>query len=72
MGYAKVNKYIDLYQFPRDKNGNISWKDSVGMIVDFYYYNKDGGYNLEKEIKEYFEQRKFTVKEKGIGWEISL
>lgn len=40
MGYAKVNKYIDLYQFPRDKNGNISWKDSVGMIVDFYYYNK--------------------------------
>ena len=40
MGYAKVNKYIDLNQFPRDKNGNISWKDSVGMIVDFYYYDK--------------------------------
>ena len=40
MSYTKVNKYIDLYQFPRDKNGNISWKDSVGMMVDFYYYNK--------------------------------
>ena len=36
----KTDKYIDLNQFPRDKNGNICWKDSVGVIVDFYYYNK--------------------------------
>ena len=40
MSSIKANKYIDLNQFPRDKNGNISWKDSVGMIVDFYYYNE--------------------------------
>ena len=40
MSNIKVNKYIDLKQFPRDKNGNISWKDSVGITVDFYYYNK--------------------------------
>lgn len=40
MSSIKADKYIDLKQFPRDKNGNISWKDSVGMIVDFYYYNE--------------------------------
>lgn len=40
MSSIKANKYIDLNQFPRDKNGNISWKDSVGIIVDFYYYNE--------------------------------
>ena len=41
MSCVKTNKYIDLNQFPRDKNGNISWKDSVGVVVDFYYYNKN-------------------------------
>lgn len=40
MSNIKTSKYIDLKQFPRDKNGNISWKDSVGITVDFYYNNK--------------------------------
>ena len=40
MSSIKANKYIDLNQFPRDKNGNISWKDSIGITVDFYYYNE--------------------------------
>ena len=31
-------------------------------IADFYYYNKDGGYNLEEEIKEYFKNNVFTFK----------
>lgn len=32
-------------------------------IADFYYYNKDfSGYNLEKEIKEYFKNNGFTFK----------
>lgn len=32
-------------------------------IADFYYYNKDfSGYNLEKEIKEYFTKNGFTFK----------
>lgn len=31
-------------------------------IADFYYYNKDGGYNLETEIKEHFTNNGFTFK----------
>lgn len=50
MSKPKINKYIDLNQFPRDKNGNISWKDSVGITVDFYYYNKKHTIKIMKYI----------------------
>ena len=50
MSKTKINKYIDLNQFPRDKNGNISWKDSVGMTIDFYYYNKKHTIKIMKYI----------------------
>lgn len=33
----KVDKYIDFNQFPHNKRGHISWKDSVGTIADFFY-----------------------------------
>ena len=33
----KVDKYIDLNQFPHDKGKHISWKNSIGVIADFYY-----------------------------------
>lgn len=32
-----VEKYIDLEQFPKTKEGRISWKDSVGLVIDFTY-----------------------------------
>ena len=31
------NKYIDLNQFPHNKNGKISWKDSVGTVASFLF-----------------------------------
>ena len=37
MAKAKQDKYIDLDQFPHDNNGKISWKDSVGIVVEFFY-----------------------------------
>lgn len=36
----KIDKYIDLNQFPHNKNGCISWKDSVGMTIDFFYFGE--------------------------------
>ena len=46
----------------------------VEILLDVYasLANEQSAECITKEIKEYFEQRKFTVKEKGIGWEISL
>jgi len=35
-----VDKHIDLNQFPQDKQGHISWKNSIGVIADFYYYGE--------------------------------
>lgn len=37
---AIQEKYIDLEQFPHRKDGSISWKDSVGLTVEFFY-NKE-------------------------------
>lgn len=38
MGTSRnIDKYIDLNQFPLNKRGNISWKNSVGTVADFYY-----------------------------------
>ena len=34
------DKYIDMNQFPHNKNGTISWKNSVGIIADFSIYDK--------------------------------
>ena len=34
------DKYIDFGQFPLNKNGNISWKNSIGVVADFYYYGE--------------------------------
>lgn len=36
----KADKYIDLNQFPKDEKGRISWKNSVGITVEFFYYNE--------------------------------
>ena len=33
----KIDKYIDFNQFPLNKSGNISWKNSIGVVADFYY-----------------------------------
>lgn len=33
----KIDKYIDFTQFPLNKSGNISWKNSIGVVADFYY-----------------------------------
>lgn len=52
------NKYIDLNQFPKDKNGNISWKDSVGIIADFFYKNK----KHTVEIIEYYTDKNSRLK----------
>ena len=35
-----INKHIDLNQFIKNKNGSISWKDSVGIPVEFTYYGE--------------------------------
>lgn len=40
MGYTKQDKYIDINQFPHTNRGNISWKDSVGVIAEFFYDGK--------------------------------
>lgn len=40
MSSIKSNKYIDLNQFPKDEKGRISWKNSVGMTVEFFYYDE--------------------------------
>lgn len=40
MSSIKADKYIDLNQFPKDDKGRISWKNSVGMTIEFFYYNE--------------------------------
>lgn len=35
-----INKHIDFNQFPMDNNGHIIWNKSVGLTVDFYYYDE--------------------------------
>ena len=38
---VKQDKYIDLNQFACNKNGHISWKDSVGVVAEFFITVKD-------------------------------
>lgn len=38
--YKNIKKHIDLSQFPMKKNGHIAWKESVGLTVEFFYYNE--------------------------------
>lgn len=33
----KIDKHIDFTQFPLNKDGSISWKNSIGVVADFYY-----------------------------------
>lgn len=53
---AKQNKYIDLSQFAYDKNGRISWKDCIGLTVEFFYNSKRHEIKiLERINKDYFK-----------------
>ena len=53
---AKQNKYIDLNQFVRGKDGRISWKDCVGLTVEFFYNDNRHEINiLERINKDYFK-----------------
>lgn len=35
-----INKQIDFNQFPLNKSGHIIWKESIGLIVDFFYHGE--------------------------------
>lgn len=37
---SKIYKYIDLNQFPMNEKGYILWSKSIGLIVEFFYYNE--------------------------------
>ena len=53
---AKQNKYIDLNQFVYGKDGRISWKDCVGLTVEFFYNGNRHEINiLERINKDYFK-----------------
>lgn len=53
---AKQNKYIDLNQFVHNNQGKISWKDCLGLTVEFFYNNKRHEIKiLEKINKDYFK-----------------
>ena len=54
----KQNKYIDLNQFIRGKNGKISWKDNEGVIAEFFY----NGQRHEIEILEYLKEKHSHLK----------
>lgn len=54
---AKQDKYIDLNQFVH-KNGKISWKDSVGIIAEFFYNGERHELEILEQIsKDYFKIR---------------
>lgn len=53
---AKQEKYMDLNQFIHNNKGQISWKDCVGLTVEFYYNQKRHEIELlEKINKDYFK-----------------
>lgn len=35
-----TDKYMDYNQFHKNKNGSISWRKSIGIIAEFFYYGK--------------------------------
>lgn len=46
----------------------------VEIVLDIYgsLVNEQSAETICEEVKDFFANRKFTVKGKGIGWEISL
>lgn len=51
-------KYIDMNQFPHNKNGTVAWKDSVGVIASFIFEG-----NVHKiEILDYMKGGRLTVR----------
>lgn len=51
-------KYIDISQFPRNKNGSVSWMNSVGVIANFSL-NNDWH---QIEILDYIDSRHIKIK----------
>lgn len=52
------NKYINMNQFPHNKNGTISWKESVGVIANFLFYSC----NHKMEILSYTDSSHIEIK----------
>lgn len=46
----------------------------VELVLDIYgsLVNEQSAETISEEVRNFFANRKFTVKEKGVGWEISL
>ena len=58
MAKAKQNKYIDLNQFIIKDNGRISWKESVGIVAEFFYNEERHEIEiLDYLIKDYVKVR---------------
>lgn len=57
---AEQKKYIDLNQLPHKSDGTISWKDSVGVKIEFFYNDK----RHILEILEYDRTQKKHLKVK--------
>ena len=55
---ARQDKYIDLSQFIYNKQGHISWKDSVGIIAEFFY----NGERHAIQIIKYNDYRNIDIK----------
>lgn len=51
------DRYIDMKQFPH-KNGKVSWKDSVGVIAEFFY----NGERHTVELMERLDRGYFNIK----------
>lgn len=49
---AKQDKYIDLNQFVYNKQGKISWKDCVGLTVEFFYNDKRHEIKILERVKK--------------------
>lgn len=55
---AKQDKYIDLTQFPHNDKGQISWKNSVGTVAEFFYNGERHELEILDRInKDYLEIR---------------
>ena len=53
---SKQDKYIDLRQFVYGKDGRISWKDCIGLTVEFFYNGNRHEINILERIgKDYFK-----------------
>lgn len=48
----KQEKYIDLSQFPHNKQGNISWKNSIGKTIEFFYNGEKHIIKILKIVKK--------------------